>query len=238
MREVAQAARSLGIRMHTHLSENDTYVKSTLERFGQRPVHWMAAQDWIGPDVWFAHLVKCDRGELELLADSGTAMAHCPQSNARLGSGIAPAPAMTQMGGIISLAVDGTSANEAGDMAQALYAAFTIHRAAGGPSATTAEMVLNWATQGGAKALGLDGIGTLEPGKAADFLILNLDHPRYFGQHDVAVGPIISGGEVRIRRSYVAGRELVVDGRVPWLDLAALGASATSTVRRLISSVA
>lgn len=237
VREVARAARNLGIRMHTHLSENDTYVKSTLERFGKRPVHWMAEQEWIGPDVWFAHLVKCDESELALLAESGTAMAHCPQSNARLGSGIAPAPAMDQMGGIISLAVDGTSANEAGDMAQALYAAFTIHRAVGGPSSTNAEMVLNWATQGGAKALGMDGVGTLEIGKAADLLILSLDHPRYFGQHDVAVGPIISGGEIHVRRSYVGGRELVVDGKLPWLDMASLGAAATNTVRRLIDRV-
>ena len=87
VREVAQVARRLGLRMHTHLSENRTYVESTLERFGKRPVHWMAEQDWIGDDVWFAHLVECDDDELGVLAEARTAMAHCPQSNARLGSG-------------------------------------------------------------------------------------------------------------------------------------------------------
>ena len=236
VREIAQAARQMGVRLHTHLSENDTYVSSTIERFGKRPVHWMAEQDWIGPDVWLAHLVKCDDSELALLAESGTAMAHCPQSNARLGSGIAPAPAMARRGGIISLAVDGTSANEAGDFGQALYAAFMIHRAVGGPSATNAEMILNWATQGGARALGLDGVGTLEVGKAADLLLLDLDHPRYFGQHDAALGPIISGGEIKVRRSFVGGRDLVIDGKVPWLDLAELRCDSTAAVNRLLVS--
>lgn len=93
----------------------------------------MADEEWIGPDFWFAHLVKCDATELDLLAENGTAMAHCPQANARLGSGIAPAPVLDRRGGIVSLAVDGTGATEAGDMAQAIYSAFTIHRAINGP---------------------------------------------------------------------------------------------------------
>jgi cytosine/adenosine deaminase-related metal-dependent hydrolase len=92
--------------------------------------------------VWFAHLVKCEPDELALMAEAGTAMAHCPQANARLGSGIAPAPAFAKIGGLVSLAVDGTGATEAGDMAQALYSAFTIHRAVGGADATRAENVL------------------------------------------------------------------------------------------------
>ncbi len=236
VREVARAARALGLRLHTHLSENDTYVDSTMERFGQRPVHWMADQEWIGPDVWFAHLVKCAPDELALLAREGTAMAHCPQANARLGSGIAPAPALAKLGGIVSLAVDGTGATEAGDMAQALYAAFTIHRAVGGADATTAETVLHWATAGGARALGFDGIGTLEPGKAADLLLLELDRPRYFGQHDPVIGPFISGGEFSVRYSFVGGREIVVDGKLPWLDLAALRAQSSEVVTKLKST--
>ncbi len=233
VREVARAARAMGLRLHTHLSENDTYVESTMRRFGKRPVHWMAEQEWVGPDVWFAHLVKCDADELALLAQAGTAMAHCPQANARLGSGIAPAPALARQGGIISLAVDGTGANEGGDMAQTLYAAFILHRAVGGPAATTAETVLHWATAGGARALGFDGIGTLEPGKAADLVLIDLDRPRYFGQHDAAVGPIISGGEIRVRHSFVGGRDLVVDGCLPWLDMPKLRADAARTVARL-----
>ncbi len=239
VREVAHAARRLGIHMHTHLSENDTYVNSTLDRFGLRPVHWMAEQDWIGPDVWFAHLVKCDDQELALLAQEGTGMAHCPQSNLRLGSGIAPAPAFDAMGGIVSLGVDGTSANEAGDMAQALYSAFTIHRGINGPTATTAETVMSWATAGGAATLGFGDVGTLEPGRAADLVLLELKHPRYFGHHDPAIAPIISGGSFDVRHSFVGGRAVVVDGRVPWLDIEKLRADSARTVEAMkVASVA
>lgn len=231
VREIAQTARALGLRLHTHLSENDTYVRATMDRFGKRPVHWMAEQEWVGDDVWLAHLVKCDIEELRLLAQSGTAMAHCPQSNARLGSGVAPAPLLARTGGIVSLGVDGTSANEAGDMGQALYCAFTIHRGvASDPTATTAETVLHWATAGGARALGFDGIGTLEVGKAADIVVIGLDHPRYFGQHDATIGPIISGGELHVRQSFVGGKPLVVNGQVPWLDLDQLRRDAAATV--------
>ncbi|MFE6254804.1 amidohydrolase family protein [Agromyces sp. NPDC057865] len=233
VREVAQAARALGLRMHTHLSENETYVKSSLERFGLRPVEWMAEQEWIGSDIWFAHLVHCEDHELGMLADAGTGMAHCPQSNARLGSGIANAPRFSALGGIVSLGVDGTSANEAGDMGQALYSAFTIHRAAQGPGATTAEGVLHWATGGGAAALGFDSVGTLAPGKAADLVLFDLEHPRYFGQHDRTIAPVISGGELRVRHSFVGGSPLVVDGRVPWLDLEKLGADSARIVERM-----
>jgi cytosine/adenosine deaminase-related metal-dependent hydrolase len=233
VREVARAARSLGLRLHTHLSENDTYVNSTLERFGKRPVHWMADQGWIGPDVWFAHLVKCEPDELALMAEAGTAMAHCPQANARLGSGIAPAPAFAKIGGLVSLAIDGTGATEAGDMAQALYSAFTIHRAVAGADATKAENVLSWATAGGARALGVDGIGTLEPGKAAELVLLDLDHLRYFGQHDATIGPIISGGDVNVKYSFVSGGEIVADGKLPWLDLKKLRADAARVVAKL-----
>ncbi|WP_299777549.1 amidohydrolase family protein [uncultured Roseobacter sp.] len=230
VKEVAQAARHLGIRLHTHLSENDTYVNTTLDRYGKRPVPWMAEQEWIGDDVWFAHLVKIDEREIDMLSEAGTAMAHCPQANARLASGIAPVPRFAERGGVVSLAVDGTAANEAGDMAQTLYAAFILHRTGGQADATTAENVIHWATSGGARALGLSGIGTLEPGKAADLLVLGLDHPRYFGQHDRTVGPIISGGELRLRHSFVAGREIVRDGAVPWLDMDELNEKSLQTV--------
>jgi len=234
VREVAQVARRLGLRMHTHLSENRTYVESTLDRFGKRPVHWMAEQDWIGDDVWLAHLVECDDVELSLLAEAGTAMAHCPQSNMRLGSGIAPAPRFDRMGGIVSLGVDGTSANEAGDMGQALYAAFSIHRGlAKDATATDPETVLRWATAGGARALGFDSVGELGVGKAADIVLLDLDQPRYFGHHDPAVAPVISGGQLNVRRAFVAGHTVVENGRIPGFDLDDLRQRAAEGVARM-----
>ena len=234
VREVGQVARHLRLRMHTHLSENLTYVESTLDRFGKRPVFWMADQDWIGDDVWFAHLVECDDDELSLLASAGTAMAHCPQSNARLGSGIAPAPRFDRMGGIVSLGVDGTSANEAGDMGQALYAAFSIHRGlAKDATVTDPETVLRWATAGGARALGFDAVGELAVGKAADIVLLDLDQPRYFGHHDPAIAPIISGGQLNVKRAFVGGRTVVADRRIPGVDLEDLRQRAAEAVARM-----
>lgn len=233
LKEIAAAARALGLRLHSHLSENMDYVNHTTGLYGKRPVEWLAGHDWLGPDVWFAHLVECTPDEVKLLAETGTGMAHCPQANARLGSGIAPASLLHDLGGTVSLAVDGAGANEAADMASALYAAFSIHRAAGGVTATTAETVLHWATAGGARVLGMEAIGTLEPGKAADIVLFDLNAPRYFGQHDRAIAPVISGGDMRVRHSFVAGKPLVENGRIPWLDLDALGAEALAAVRTI-----
>lgn len=233
LKEIAAAARGMGLRLHSHLSENMDYVNHTTGLYSLRPVDWLEKHDWLGPDVWFAHLVECAPEEVRLLAQTGTGMAHCPQANARLGSGVAPADRLHELGGAVSLAVDGAAANEAADMATALYAAFSIHRAAKGVSATTAETVMHWATAGGAKVLGLDAVGTLEPGKAADIVLFDLNSPRYFGQHDRAVAPIISGGDMKVRHSFVAGKPLVEYGRVPWLDIEALGAEALAAVRSI-----
>lgn len=233
LKEIAAAARGFGLRLHSHLSENTDYNNYTMAKFNMRPVDWIARHDWLGPDVWFAHLVTCDREEVRLLFETGTGMAHCPQENARLGSGIAPADILAEMGGAVSLAVDGAAGNEAADMITALYSAFTIHRAAKGVPSITAERALSWATTGGAKVLGLDAIGEIAPGKAADLVLFETHAPRYFGQHDPLVGPIISGGAPRIRRSYAAGREIIRDGIIPWLDLDQLAADAGRVVQRM-----
>ncbi|MFD2237429.1 amidohydrolase family protein [Aureimonas populi] len=148
LRIIAAEARRMGLRLHSHLSENGDYVDYTLARFGKRPVHWLAGHDWLGEDVFFAHLVECDASEVALLAETGTGMAHCPQANARLGSGVAPADLLSRQGGRVSLAVDGAAANEAADMASALYAAFTLHRAAKGPGALSVEEAMGWASAG------------------------------------------------------------------------------------------
>lgn len=235
--EIGDAARGLGIRLHSHLSENGDYAAYTTDRYGRRPVEWLAEHDWLGPDVWFAHLVDCTPGEIALLAETGTAMAHCPQANARLGSGIAPASLLDEAGGTVSLAVDGAAANEAADMVSALYAAFSLQRGQAGVSAASAEDVLRWATAGGAAALGFEAIGTLEPGKAADIALFDVTGLRYLGQHDRLVGPIISGGEARIRHSFVGGEPLVVDYRLPFLDGEALAASADTIVAELKTAV-
>lgn len=230
--EIAREARRLGLRLHAHLSENTAYAAQTLKSFAKRPVDWLAAQDWLGEDVWFAHLVDLTSHEVALLAETGTAMAHCPQANARLGSGIAPASALHKLGGTVSLAVDGAGANEAADMGCALYSAFALQRAVGGVGSVTAETVLHWATMGGAKALGMPGLGQLAPGMAADITIFDISAPRNCGLHDPALAPVLTGA-VNVRHSFVGGRHLVRDGKIPGLDLRDLSEDAARVTARL-----
>ncbi|WP_323765105.1 amidohydrolase family protein [Marinovum sp.] len=230
--EIAQEARRLGLRLHAHLSENTAYAAQTLRAFGQRPVPWLADCGWLGEDVWFAHLVDLSPEEVALLAESGTAMAHCPQANARLGSGIAPAPALHRAGGVVSLAVDGAGANEAADMGAALYSAFTLHRASQGVPAIDPATALHWATMGGARALGLPAIGALAPGMAADIALFDLSAPRNFGLHDPATAPVVTGA-ARVRHSLIGGRIVVRDGQLPGLDLGTLSEDAARLTARL-----
>ncbi|XHC09880.1 amidohydrolase family protein [Labrenzia sp. ac12] len=231
--DIARFARGKGLRLHSHLSENRTYVDFTLAKYGKRPVDWLAEQEWLGPDVWFAHLVECDRDEVRMLAETGTGMAHCPQANARLGSGIAPADALHDLGGRVSLAVDGAGANEAADMGAALYSAFALHRATKGVQALQAESLLNWATEGGAKVLGFEEIGVLRPGMIADIAVFDISAPRNMGLHDPALAPVLTGA-ASLRHSFVGGRQIVRDGSIPGLDLAGLGSDARRITRQLI----
>jgi cytosine/adenosine deaminase-related metal-dependent hydrolase len=232
LKEIAQEARSLGLRLHAHLSENKSYASHTMRQFGQRPVPWLEGLDWLGTDVWFAHLVDLAPEEIALLAETGTAMAHCPQANARLGSGIAPASALHKSGGTVSIAVDGAGANEAADMGTALYSAFTLQRAKSGVDAIDVATVINWATMGGAKVLGLPTIGCLVPGMAADIAIFDLSAPRNFGLHDPAFAPIITGS-AHARHSFVAGRQVVSNGSVIGIDLADLAEDAARITSKL-----
>lgn len=231
---IAQLARDLKLRLHSHLSENSTYVNYTESHFGMRPLPWLATKGWTGDDVWYAHLVEIDDAEIRQLAESGTSMAHCVQANARLGSGIAPADKMFNAGGVVSIGVDGAGANEAADMGAAMYASFTMHRAAKGVDSVRAESVLHWASEGGAKALGYEKIGRIAPGMAADIALFDLSHPRNMGLHDPALAPVVTGAAV-VRDSFVAGNPLVVNGRIPWLDLHGLRNDAQRITRQLIA---
>jgi cytosine/adenosine deaminase-related metal-dependent hydrolase len=235
LREVVQAARAAGLRIHSHLSENRSYAAYTMAQYGKRPVEWLAGLDWLGTDVWFAHLVDLEPFEVQMLAETGSGMAHCPQANARLGSGIAPADMLHDLGGRVSLAVDGAGANEAADMGAAMYSAFALHRAQKGVQAVRAETVIHWATAGGAQVLGLD-LGSIEIGKPADLAIFDLSAPRFMGLHDRALGPVVAGG-APVRHSFVAGRPLVVDGRLPGLDLVQLGEEAQASITRMTAAL-
>jgi cytosine/adenosine deaminase-related metal-dependent hydrolase len=235
LRVAADAARSMGIRLHSHLSETRTYVDYTMAAYGLRPVQWLAEHGWLGPDVWFAHLVHLDASEIRLLAETGTGMAHCPQSNCRLGSGIAPADLLDRAGGHVALAADGAASNEACDMVSEMHCAWLMHRAAKGADAVRCEDALRWATAGGASVLGWDCIGTLAPGQAADLAVFDLSHPRYAGLHDPLIAPVASAGAAHLRHVLVGGRPVVTDGAIPGIDLPRLMARARDVVRRLAS---
>jgi len=233
LRELARAGRAMGLRLHSHLSETADYVSYCREVHGKTPVQFCADNEWLGEDVWFAHMVHVDDSELPLLAGSGTGIAHCPQSNCRLGSGIARAPEMARLGIPVSLAVDGAASNEAADMIQEAHCAWMVHRALGGAGVVTVEDVVHWGTRGGARVLGFSELGLIAPGYAADLAVYDLDQPRYFGVHDPAVAPVAAGGSASLRHLLVDGRPRVVDGAIPGLDLAALRAEAAEVVAAL-----
>jgi cytosine/adenosine deaminase-related metal-dependent hydrolase len=250
LRETAAVARELGLRLHSHLSETVHCHDVVHDRHGMKPVQFCESIGWLGPDVWFAHLVKLDADEIALLGATRTGIAHCPQSNGRLGSGIAPVRALEAAGAQISIGVDGAASNEAADMLSETHAAWLMARARAGHEAvalhrggqgegdaasTTVEDVVRWGSAGGAAVLGLDAVGTLAPGQAADIAIYGLDRdPRYFGLHDAAIGPVASGGSADLRYLFVAGKEVVRDGRVPGLDLMELGRQSRGAVRGIL----
>lgn len=248
--EIARAARRIGIPMHSHLSETVSYIEYCAEVFGKLPVEVAADHEWLGPDVWFAHLVHLAESERRLLAESGTGMAHCPQSNSRLGSGVAPAPALAALGAPVSLGVDGAASNEAADILSEAHHCWLVHRShagAGsrarpqgqgehGADAITVEQVVHWGTAGGARVLGFDGVGTLAVGQAADLAIYRLDEARYFGLHDPAIGPVVSGSRPHLAWLLCDGGVVVENDAIPGLDLAELRAEAKAAVRRLALS--
>jgi 8-oxoguanine deaminase len=251
LRACAAAARALGLRLHSHLSETVHYQDTINAQHAMSPIEFCETVDWLGPDVWFAHLVKLDPQEIALLGRTGTGIAHCPQSNGRLGSGIAPVRELEAAGAAVSIGVDGAASNEAADMISETHAAWLMQRAkageaaraeyrggrgeGGAAAAATVEDVVRWGSAGGARVLGLDAVGTLAPGQAADIAVYGLDRdPRYFGLHDPAIGPVASGGRADLRRLFVAGREIVRDGALPGLDMAALGQQAREAVKGLL----
>jgi cytosine/adenosine deaminase-related metal-dependent hydrolase len=233
LKVIAAAARAHGLHLHSHLSETNDYVEFCLNKFGKRPVHWIAEHDWLGPDVWFAHLVHLDAAEIDLLVETGTGMSHCPQSNCRLGSGIAPADRMAALGGNVSLAVDGAASNESADMISEMNSAWHTHRATKGAASTTVEEVVRWATVNGARVLGFDDLGVLAPGKLADIAIFNLSSPRYFGLHDTLIGPVAGAGAADLKTLMVGGRIVVENGAIPGLDLEKLRRDAAAIIKRI-----
>jgi cytosine/adenosine deaminase-related metal-dependent hydrolase len=247
LRPMAREARRLGIRMHSHLAESHDYVRWAREVHGCTALQFVEKHEWVGPDVWYAHMVHLSDADLRLAAATGTGIAHCPQSNARLGSGIARIPEALALGVPVSLGVDGAASNEAADMISEAHAAWLLHRAdpragargsqpGGLASAMTVADVVHIGTAGGARMLGLDGVGTLEIGKAADLAVYDLDQPRHFGLHDPAIAPVASGGRPTLRALLVQGRVVVENDTIPGLDMAQLRRDAQAAVQLMLDA--
>ncbi|MEM1314701.1 MAG: 8-oxoguanine deaminase [Pseudomonadota bacterium] len=232
MRDAAVLARELGVGLHTHLAENAEDVAYSLAQFGCRPGEYAEALGWTGPDVWHAHCVKLEAGEIDLFARTGTGVAHCPCSNARLGSGIAPVRAMRDAGVTVGLGVDGSASSDAGDLMAEARQAMLMQRVAFGAGAMAAREALEIATLGGARTLNRDDVGALAPGMRADLAVFAVDGPAHAGAWD-PVAALVLCGPTRAREVFVEGRAVVREGRVAAPGFEAAVARHRALARRL-----
>ncbi|MCV6594108.1 MAG: 8-oxoguanine deaminase [Silicimonas sp.] len=231
MRDAAILARDKGVRLHTHLAENDEDIAYSLEKFGCRPGQYAEDLGWTGDDVWHAHCVKLDAGEIDLFARTATGVAHCPCSNCRLGSGVAPVRAMRDAGVNVGLGVDGSASNDQASLIDEARQAMLLQRVTRGADAMAAREALEIATIGGAKVLGRDDIGQIAPGKRADLAIWNVSGLEAAGSWDPAA--LILAGPRQVERLIVEGRDVVREGRIATFDVAARLAQAKTAVARL-----
>ena len=218
MRDAALLARDKGVMMHTHLAENDEDIAYSLEKFGCRPGQYAEDLGWTGDDVWHAHCVKLNAEEIDLFARTGTGVAHCPCSNCRLGSGIAPIRAMRDAGVKVGLGVDGSASNDAADLLADARQAMLLQRVAIGVDGMKAREALWLATKGGAEVLGRDDLGSLEVGKRADFAVFDMTGMETSGAWD-PIAALVLCAPLRAKHTYVEGRPVVRDGRVVSFDL-------------------
>ncbi|MBL8342671.1 MAG: 8-oxoguanine deaminase [Rubrivivax sp.] len=219
MRDAAALARRHRVHLHTHLAENDSDIAYTREKFNCTPAEYAEQFGWLGPDVWHAHCVKLDAAGIAQFARTGTGVAHCPGSNMRLGSGIAPIRAMRDAGVPVALAVDGSASNDSGHLLAEARLAFLLQRVQCGATAMSAREVLEIATLGGARVLGRDDIGALAPGMAADFVTVPLDGIGMAGAHHDPVAALLLCSVPATRHVVVNGRVVVRDGQLTGIDL-------------------
>lgn len=244
MRESALLAREFGVRLHTHLAETLDEERFCLETFGRRPVGYAQDLGWLGDDVWFAHAVHVDPAEVAQLAERGVGVAHCPSSNMRLASGIAPVMAFHAGGVPVGLGVDGSASNDSSHMLAEARMAMLLARVGSAPTAAGAEpgevmsarTALELATRGGAAVLGREDIGSLAPQKCADFIAIDLNRVEYAGAlHDPVAASVLCA-PVQVDYSYVHGEPVVSEGRLTTVDLGPLIEAHNHAARRLVDS--
>jgi cytosine/adenosine deaminase-related metal-dependent hydrolase len=231
MRNAAILARDKGVMMHTHLAENDEDIAYSLEKFGCRPGQYAEDLGWTGDDVWHAHCVKLDGREIDLFARSRTGVAHCPCSNCRLGSGIAPVRQMRDAGVRVGLGVDGSASNDIGNLVAEARQAMLLQRVKNGADAMSAREALEIATRGGAQVLGRDDCGQLAVGKRADIAVWNTTAIENAGSWDPVA--LLLAGPMKVDALFVEGRQIVAEGQMTTVDLPAVIARQNTLARNL-----
>ena len=233
MKETAELARAKGVMLHTHLAENDEDIDYSLEKFGCRPGDYAESLGWTGDDVWHAHCVKLDGAEIDLFARSGTGVAHCPCSNCRLGSGIAPVRQMRDAGVNVGLGVDGSASNDSGHMLSEARQALLLQRVQNGADAMSAREALEIATLGGARVLGRSDCGSIDVGKRADIAIWDVSGLAAAGAWD-PVAALVLCGPFAVRDLFVEGRRVVSGGVLTGVELGRVLEAAKARVARLM----
>lgn len=235
MRESARLARSLGVRLHTHLAETKDEEQFTTEKFGMRPLAYMDSLGWTGPDVWYAHGIHFNDSELDYLAQTGTGVAHCPISNMKLSSGVCRVPEMLRRNIPLGLGVDGAASNDGSNLLEELRVCYLLHRLHSSAQAPTGYEVLKMATRGSARLLGREDIGCLAPGKAADLFMIDLNRLNLVGaQFDPMSMLGTVGFKENVDYTIVNGVPVVQHGELTTIDEAETVREATRSVRQYL----
>lgn len=234
MRDAALLAREKGVMLHTHLAEDADDVAFSLERFGCRPGQYAEDLGWTGPDVWHAHCVQLDHAEIDLFARTRTGVAHCPGSNCRLGSGIAPVRQMVDAGVKVGLGVDGSASNDSGNLLGEARQALLLQRVTHGATAFAAREALRIATRGGAEVLGRSDLGQLRPGMRADCAVWDMASVASIGAWDLVAGLVLAPPS-GVRDLFVEGRAVVRDGELVRTTSRTLITAAQTSLNRLMA---
>jgi len=236
MRETAAMARTYsGVRLHTHLAENKSDVAYSLENFGLIPGDYAESVGWLGKDVWHAHCVQLNDESIVKFGKTGTGVAHCPCSNMRLASGIAPVRQMLNHGVPVGLGVDGSASNDASNLLHEARMAFLLARVGSCDAAVmTARDVLELATIGSARVLGRDDIGYLAPGMSADFIAFNLDRPHFVGAHHDVVAALIFCHANPVDYSFINGKRVIDAGYLTTVELETLVEKNNKLAQRMV----
>ena len=217
MRESAELARRHGLRLHTHLAETVEEDAYCAELYGCRPVEYLEQHGWLAEETWCAHCVHLAGEDVAAFADADVGVAHCPTSNLRLGAGVAPVRKLLDAGVRVGLGVDGSASNERSDLLYEVKQALLVARGRGGAAAMSAREALRLGTRGGADVLGRHDIGSLEPGRCADFAVWRTDGLEFGGADDPVAALVLSAPH-RVDRLHVGGEEVVRDGRLVRAD--------------------